>query len=370
MIRLLSTVTMLAILNACGDGQPFFDDATTTETGTGTGTTTGTGTGTGTTTGTGTGTTTGTGTGTTTGNGTTTWASDTLGGTEGPMRNLPIFRFEADKTNGGGYVSDVSYDAESGNFTVDNLGFDGANIYSPVTAGVAEKLNADLFRATDQVKDFLTGKEIEQAIPYRALYEEGTDGTEPMTRYAIVRTGAYNGYGIGGYVYERDLGVTMPASGQAGFNGKYSGIRVFDQRVGIEYTSGDMDMQIDFEDFNANAAIKGEIKNRRIYSESGMIIATGTNQGQIPAEDITWSIQPDSAVIDKNGEISLSLYSRKSADGKVVQGYETGTFNGLLAGDTTKGNGGQIVGIVTLTSEDPRYDDVTVQETGGVILRR
>jgi|GEM_PF-6927742 len=44
---------------------------------------------------------------------------------------------------------------------------------------------------------------------------------------------------------------------------------------------------------------------------------------------------------------------------------ETGTFNGIVAGNTTKGQGGEIVGIITLNSNDS-----TVQETGGAILYR
>ena len=50
--------------------------------------------------------------------------------------------------------------------------------------------------------------------------------------------------------------------------------------------------------------------------------------------------------------------------------YEFGTYYGVIAGDTTTNPGGEIVGVIVVESDDPRYQGVTAQETGGFILYR
>ncbi len=43
----------------------------------------------------------------------------------------------------------------------------------------------------------------------------------------------------------------------------------------------------------------------------------------------------------------------------------------MIAGDATDpSDGGEIVGVIVIESEDPRYEGVTAQETGGFILYR
>jgi hypothetical protein len=69
---------------------------------------------------------------------------------------------------------------------------------------------------------------------------------------------------------------------------------------------------------------------------------------------VEWIIGLSSA-LNENGGIKSDVYSTD----------ETGTFNGIVAGNTTKGQGGEIVGIITLNTHDS-----TVQETGGAILYR
>jgi hypothetical protein len=199
--------------------------------------------------------------------------------------------------------------------------------------------------------------------------KDQTDG-EPNTSYAIVRTGGYVGYGFGGFVYQRVGDVTLPDSGQATFNGDYSGIRVFENRVGLEYTTGDMSVEIDFEDFNANDAVKGRLTNRIAINGAGNEITLGTGENDLQLPNVTIFVQEGSSSIDSNGEISARMGSYVyNADG-ALEAYETGTFNGLIAGDATVLPGGEIVGIIVLESADPRYEGVNVQETGGVILYR
>jgi len=322
MIRLTLASSLLALLAACGDGQPLFDEA---------------------------------------GTDTTDTASAETG----------IFRFE-EAVDGGGLVEEVAYDSATDTFTVDGIGFDGENVYTRLPGRLGTVGTAGVFGAAASVKDPLTGNAVDQVDLYRALYavsKDQTDG-EPNTSYAIVRTGGYAGYGFGGFVYQREGGVTLPDSGQATFKGDYSGIRVFDNRFDLEYTTGDMSVEIDFEDFNANDAVKGRLTNRIGINEAGNEITLGTGETDLKLPDVTIFVQEGSPSIDSNGEISATMGSYiYNADG-ALEAYETGTFNGLIAGDATVSPGGEIVGIIVLESADPRYEGVNVQETGGVILYR
>lgn len=352
MIRLTLASSLLALLAACGDGQPLFDENGTdpTDTTDTTDTTEGDG-----------------------GDIDTDGATPPLPGTDAPSPDNGIFRYEDRNDKGGGLVTDVSYDAANDTFTVDNLGFDGANTYQRVDAPLNTLGVTRVFAADEVVEDTLTGKPVEQIIPYRALYgvsDNQVDG-EPRTSFAIVRTGGYSDYGLGGYVYERNGGVVIPTEGQATFSGQYAGLRVYDNQTGLEYTTGNMSMDFDFDDFNANDAVKGRVTDRRAINQDGTAVALRSSDGQLLMPDIAWVIQEGSASLNGNGEITSDVFNLRidpTSGAPVV--YESGTFYGVLAGDATSGDGGEIVGIITVESDDPRNEGVTVQETGGAILYR
>ena len=374
MMKSTAALAALALLAACGDGQPLFDEngnpngvTVTQAPSSGNGTTTG-------------GTITSNNGGTTDGP-TTDGGIATDGalppGTVNPTNADAIFRVEPRDNDGGGLVTQASYNKRADTFTVDNIGFDGANVYKRNTA-VPTVGNARVFAADEVTEDFLTGNAIDQIIPYRALYGVSPtqlDG-EPRTSYAIVRTGGYVNKGFGGYIYERNGGVKLPDSGQATFSGKYAGIRVFEGQGGLEYTDGDMRLDIDFEDFNANDAVKGRIVNRHAYNENGVRLQTGTAETDLKLPNVFFTVQEGTPSLNADGEISGSVSSFVPSDTGALEPFETGTFTGIIAGDTTTGaagspgRGGEIVGIIKMTSEDPRTEGVSVQETGGAILTR
>lgn len=292
-------------------------------------------------------------------------------GTEEPSPGEGILRFEAENELGGGFVTSVSYDARSDTFTVDNLGFDGANVYSRGEA-VSTMGGFAVYEAEVEVDDFLTGDAIDQIVPYRAILgiSENTVGGEARTSFAIVRTGGYVSYGFGGFVYERNGGVVLPSAGQAQFSGDYAGVRVFNGAGGQEYTRADMTMAIDFEDFNDGAAVQGSITNREAFDENGNPISLG-GTGQLVLPTLNFVIQAGGSTLNENGEMVGSLGSfARDETGALVQ-YEAGTYYALMAGDTTDpADGGEIVGVIVIESEDPRFEEVTAQETGGFILYR
>jgi len=143
---------------------------------------------------------------------------------EAPSATRRIQRYGEQNDSGGGYARDIRYNADNDTFFVNNLAFDGENTYQRGTdipslaAGAFNVYDADI-----QVADYLTGNAIGQIVPYRAIYAESTnttvddDGnTVPRSRFAIVRTGGYTGFGFGGFIYMRDGGITLPPENTTG----------------------------------------------------------------------------------------------------------------------------------------------------------
>lgn len=287
-------------------------------------------------------------------------------GTSSPSPDNSIVRREETNESGGGYVSSVSYDSGTDTFTVDGLAFDGDNNYTRVTDPFGTLGGYALYEGAMTYEDAETGSEVSQLM-HRALYGVSESGN---TQFAIARSGGYVGYGFGGFIYQRNGVVTLPTSGQATYSGEYGGIRVFEGASGLEYTQGDMTVDIDFEDFNAGSGVKGQITNRQVYDSAGndvtSDIATALEATALPT--LTFVIQP--GVADANGEITGSVISYYDNDGVAAE-YETGTYYAILSeGNDTGVDADEIVGVIVMTSDDPRNDGLPVQETGGFILYR
>lgn len=280
-------------------------------------------------------------------------------------------RLEARNDEGGGLLATATYNESSDTFVIDGLGFDGANTYTPGTA-VDSLLSYAVYDADVQAIDSVTGDPITQ-FQYRAIYGESTNTVDgdPRTSFVIVRTGSYVDFGFGGFVYEREGGVRIPDNGQAVYTGDYAGMRVFRNAGGIEYTTGDMSIAIDFEDFNANDAVRGRLTNREAFTATGAPIILGDAQlSELELPDVTFAIQEGAPSLQTNGEISGNVGSITRDNSGAAIPYETGFFYAVLAGDATGGDGGEIVGVIVMESPDPRFESVTAQETGGFILYR
>lgn len=303
------------------------------------------------------------------------------GGTP-PSVNQSVVRFEERNGNGGGFAEDFEYDAATDTFSVDNLAFDGENTY---TRGVAV---ADLgpndsylvYDAAVSVPDFIDNDPVPQIRNYRAVVGVSNnlvDG-EPRSSFAIVRTGGFAGFGFGGFVYQREGGVVMPNTGQAVFEGDYGAVRIFSgpdgTLGGLEFVEGDMRMEIDFDDPNdGQGGVKGNVTNRVAFDINGDPVTLGNDgeAGELPLPTINFVLDGEVGNINAEGEMTGGVFSNYTdPDGEVIE-YESGTYYAILAGDTTDAaDGGEIVGIMVLESEDPRFDGVIAQETGGFILYR
>lgn len=300
-------------------------------------------------------------------------------GTETTTAASSIERYEAQDGEGSGYAQSVTYDPATNKFYVDNLGFDAANAYSETSNATVQALASPfkVYENDNTVVDDFNGKTVYQFV-HRAIYGKSTSG---KAEFAVVRTGSYTDYGFGGFVYRRTGGVTLPTEGQAAYSGKYAAVRDFNGKTGLEYATGDMEVAIDFLDFNEGSAVKGNVYNRRVYDENGVDITAdiidginldpdgsgGTQaSGLIATEIPTLTFKVGPGVIDTSGELTGAIDSKVDVDTGGLQTFESGKYYGILSG----ANAEELVGVIVVEGDDLRYENVTVRETGGFILYR
>lgn len=299
-----------------------------------------------------------------------------LPGTENPGASKALTRYEAlDEDNGNGFAEDFAYNATNDTYRVDNLGFDGANSYRRGRR-VSQLGGYGVYEASATETDPQTGQPIPQ-FQHRMVAGISSTG---RTEFALVRTGAYVGYGFGGFVIKRNDGVKLPTTGQAGYSGRYGGLRDFNGRPGLQYVEGNMTVAIDFEDFNDGDAVTGEVTNRQLYDMNGNNITASFLTALDDKFDPDDKVAPSTAlpvlsfnvgpgVIDVNGEIRGNLGSRVVDYGgstpNIVE-YERGKYYAIVSGP----NADELVGVIVVEAADPLNQSGTVRETGGFILYR
>lgn len=314
-------------------------------------------------------------------------ADGSLPGTTNPTPSSAITRFEArgeGDDQGNGFANNFSYDSATDTFTVSGLAFDGVQpdgaryTRATGTGGTPIALGTGFaaYEGPAVVPDSVTGDPISQ-LPHRAVLGRGTN-----TELAIVRTGAYAGYGFGGYVYRRNGGVVLPTTGQAIYSGNYAGLRDYNGVGGIDYATGSMEMSIDFNGFVNNCtgarcadAVRGEITNRRVFDVNGtdvtasVIAAINTEQDASLTALPVLRLRIGPGVMDSNGEIRGELNSVfTNNDGRAVT-YEEGNYYAIMAGDHTT-TAGEVVGVLVVEAPNDRAPGSTLRETGGFILQR
>lgn len=286
-------------------------------------------------------------------------------GTASPSATSGLVRREADNNTGNGFAQSFVYDRSTDTFSVDNLAFDGDNTYNRDDQ-VGSLGPFAVYENNSPITDAFNGRSLAQ-FPHKAIYGVSTTGN---TEFAIVRTGAYVGYGFGGFIYQRNGNVTFPTTGQAIYQGDYAALRDFQGTEGLEYVQGDMVMAIDFADFNAGAGVRGEVSNRTVFDENGADVTSttvalynGFNQSSITAlPTLRFVIQP--GVADVNGEIigTASSFITNNAGARVQ--FETGNYYAVVSGE----NATEVVGVVV--TESSLTTTVTARDTGGFILYR
>ncbi|MEL6571598.1 MAG: hypothetical protein AAFQ64_08065 [Pseudomonadota bacterium] len=344
-----------------------------------------------------------------------------------------VARTEA-RSGSEGFADEFIINDTDDTLEIDNLAFDGLNIYTrganvPAAQGGAKLSDLGsiaVYHADIVTPDFLTDNPVDQSDPYVAVYAESDviimdeipddatpeeiqaimDAARPRATAVAVRTGAYTGFGFGGFGYDRAGDTVIATTGQATFSGDYAGLRVIDFTPELLVTDGDITIDIDFDDFNEGAGLKGVLSNRQAYLADGRPYPTytgiditnvsGGGADPISAADLaTLNAQRDAIIDDinywgvlqlpdlplvvrgggetikDNGEISGEVRNRyrnpASGDFEV---YENGFYYAIIAGDTTQDDGGEVAGILKFEAPDNRFEGVVSQETGVFIAER
>lgn len=297
-------------------------------------------------------------------------------GTTSPEPASGIFRREPrDGDSGDGFAQGVRYNAADDTFFVDNLPFDG-NEDEPYQRGTAVGAFGEyaVYEAVSTTEDDQNQAAISQ-FRHRAVY--GVSRNDGATEFAIIRTGDYVQYGFGGFVYQRNGAVTLPTTGQAIYNGQGAGLRDYNSRGGLEYSTSDVQFVIDFDDFNeqtglSEGAVDGFVFNRRVFDLNGNEITSSilTRIGEANNATLTalptvrFIITPGS--LDINGEATGTVFSTfADNDGQAVT-FEEGQYYAILSGDDAE----ELVGvIVTETTLDPTSPDGARDTTGFTLYR-
>jgi hypothetical protein len=294
-----------------------------------------------------------------------------------------------DTEQGNGFATGITYNSADDTFSVDNLAFDGDRAYSRVdqngNPNVVTSLSFDgrgvgRFGVYEGPRTAVDPRSITATNPtgevrqfvYRAIYGVSNNSYQaangeaaPTTQFAIVRTGSYEDYGFGGFIYQRDTDVALPSRGQAVFTGQAAGLRDFGAQSGLQYTTSDVGIVIDFDDFNSTDssignAVVGSITNRQVFDLEGnnitASVAAGIGDDVTSIPEVGVAVGP--GVFDNEGAAETSIFSQLP-DGTP---YETGTFYAIVSGDAD-----EVVGVFVLESSN---SDTTIRDTSGFIVYR
>lgn len=254
----------------------------------------------------------------------------------------------ADDLNDQLTMDSMVYDSETQELVINNIPFDGATaengqaIYTRTGA-----LGASSF---DRYEDAAG------TLAYYAVFRRSESGATQAGAFA---TSSYIDFGIGGASAQRNsANVNLPNSGEYSFTGEYAAVRIYSDAAGVldrpEYVTGDVEIEMDFGDFDDVGAIVGVISNRQLYDYNGNIIG--------PMDDFVslamTEIDRDTGIVTAGGASGISTDTATT--------MTSGQWTAILGGT----EGTEIAGIVVLESADSSTSTELVRETGVFIAIR
>ena len=156
-------------------------------------------------------------------------------------------------------------DPSDDTLTVNNLPFDGSDIDN----GAYDKTGATA-GAYDVYESIGAGEDGDRT--YFAVFRRTSN-----SQVAAVGTGDYVGFGFGGATAQRIGNTNLPSEGEYTYTGEYAAVRVTTQDGGtddVEFVSGDVTMNVDIADFDNTGAVEGIVNNRILYDNTGTQIGT------------------------------------------------------------------------------------------------
>lgn len=252
-------------------------------------------------------------------------------------------------------LNDLDYDPATDELVLNNLPFDGDNIYARNAAVSASVGSA-----------FGVYENVGGNSNYYAVFRRAGSG---YSQVGTVGTDRYLSFGFGGVAAQRlDGSGALPAANtQYLFTGEYAAVRtIIDPTTGsqVQYVAGTAQIDVDIADFDTTGAVEGVIVNRRFFDNNGVQLTALDTADFISLA--TGEINFDNWTIASSTATAVSLTTGQSG--------ASGTWQGLFAGP----NGEEVAGIVVVSGSGPvgidpatgDFIEVQVRETGGFIATR
>ena len=123
-------------------------------------------------------------------------------------------------------------------------------------------------------------------------------------------------------------------------------MRDFNDAGGLQYTTAQVNINIDIEDFDDGAGVQGVIYDRRVYDLDGEdvtgVVADSINEGMATLPPATFVVGP--GVLAESSDLVGDITSQYvNAAGETV-GFETGNYYAIVSGDGAD----EIVGVYVL----------------------
>jgi hypothetical protein len=244
-------------------------------------------------------------------------------------------------------LNNIAYDPDSDTLTLNNIPFDDPdNAYERIRT---EKFTNG-FDAYQSAPALGTNE-----IQYFAVFRRSDSG---LTQVAAAGTTAYIEFGYGGAGAQRLGGgtPTLPNNGIYSYSGEYAGVRT-NLNAGpsgenvVTYVTGDVELAVDFDDFDDTGTIGGFVTNRALYNDAGQPI--GALDGFISLQDST---------IDFTTATVVTANASEVVGGDVVR---SGNWEGVLAGP----GGSEVAGILFVEGATGNNNN-GIREVGGFIAER
>jgi len=229
-----------------------------------------------------------------------------------------------------GEVNQFNYNPSSDTLTINNLPFDLRGTYDRLPGVSVNGFPVYMNDGGDEI--------------YLAIFGTGPSGT---VEGGVVGTGGYVDFGYGGTVF-RSTGASLPQVGEATFTGDYAGMRIYQGTGVVHFVTGDLDLRIDFDDFDVVGAVDLTITDREAWTTGG------TSAGVLPY--LSGSTTQLSGIRMK----STAIAEIDGAGNTVAQGETAAIFGGTIG----TGLDGEVAGTLTIQGPDALGGPNEVKETG------
>lgn len=227
-------------------------------------------------------------------------------------------------------ANSIVYDETNDELVINNIPFDGISADNGQAAYVRNGSLPNGFGRYESVETGETGRR-----QYYAVFRRSPSG---FAQASAVGTDSYVDFGFGGVTAQRtSTSIRLPGGGEYVYTGEYAAVVTYDKGQagspgGVQYITGDVELDVDIRDFDVTGAVEGIIFNRTLYAQDGSEIGALDNFISLA----TGEIDPDTRSV-----LSSTATAFTSGGASTVA---SGNWAAVFAGP----DGQEVAGIVVL----------------------